>query len=108
MNGMAQLYLNPRDPPDLVAARGWLERAAAADAGNVDVMANLGDLHMRWMEPPDLDTARHWHERAANAGDSDAMDDLGVLHGKNQDPPDFDARAAGSSAPPTPDIPALR
>ena len=65
------------DPPDLVAARAWYEAAAAA--GHVGAMFNLGVLFANQWNPPDLPAARAWYEKAAAGGDSAAMNNLGFL-----------------------------
>jgi TPR repeat protein len=98
MNNLGNV-LARSDPPDLAAARGLWERAAAA--GDTGAMANLGDLLAQLhpaghgtrlarkgrgirasgchhkprhtlllrLRPPDLPAARAWLERAAAAGD---------------------------------------
>ena len=77
------------DPPDLNAARRWLERAV--EAGYRDAMFNLGVLYAELMDPPDLIAACGWFERAAKAGDSDAMTNLGHVYTEWMDPPDLEA-----------------
>ena len=61
MNNLGNV-LARSDPPDLAAARGLWERAAAA--GDTGAMANLGDL-LAQLHPPELATARGpgWRER---------------------------------------------
>jgi TPR repeat protein len=82
--GMLHMF----DPPDLKAARTWLERAA--DAGNSDAMDNLAILYADMTDPPDVDAARGWWERAVDAGNSAVMLRLG-MRAKRMDPPDLDA-----------------
>lgn len=52
MNNLGNV-LARSDPPDLAAARGLWERAAAA--GDTGAMANLGDL-LAQLHPPELAT----------------------------------------------------
>jgi tetratricopeptide (TPR) repeat protein len=77
MAHLGTLFAAQLDPPDLAAARHWLERAA--DAGNDDAMLQLGTLLRVLLDPPDLAAARHWYQRAAALGNSNAQTNLGAM-----------------------------
>ncbi|AMO62000.1 Sel1 repeat [Mycolicibacterium phlei] len=97
MANLGALYLDRMEPPNVDAARYWLEPGARA--GNIGAMVRLGFLCMEHLG--EFDTARLWLTSAAQAGDAYAMHNLGILYSRS-DPPDFDAarewftRAVGS------------
>jgi TPR repeat protein len=99
MVSLGDLLADRMDPPDLVGARHWYQRAA--EAGLSNAMVNLGSLLVDRMDPPDVDGARHWYARAAEIGDTEAMVSLGNLLADRYNPPDLDgarhwyAQAAG-------------
>jgi TPR repeat protein len=93
------------NPPDLMAAREWYEKAAEAEEvcpaegggyryfGRRYAMDWLGRLFEELWSPPDLAAAQAWYERAAAAGSAGAMSRLGEL-AERRDPPDLAAARA--------------
>ena len=54
-------------PRDLTEAESWLRRAA--QAGDLDAAARVGDLNTRGDErPPNYAEAANWYRRAAESG----------------------------------------
>ncbi|MGV0851415.1 tetratricopeptide repeat protein [Mycolicibacterium phlei] len=86
MANLGAHYLDHMEPPNVDAARHWLERGA--EAGNIGAMVRLGYLCMDYLG--ELDTARRWLIHAADAGDAYAMHNLGILYSR-LDPPDLDS-----------------
>ncbi|MET9487283.1 tetratricopeptide repeat protein [Nocardia sp. NPDC006630] len=77
--------LEKADPPDLIEASEWYERAAAG--GHRCAMNDLGRLAEN-KSPRDVRAAREWYERAAAAGHVDAYFRLGFLLAELVEPPD--------------------
>jgi TPR repeat protein len=58
MTNIGALLADQVEPPDLIAAWDWYERAA--DTGELN---NLGNLLADRLEPPVVDAARDWLSR---------------------------------------------
>jgi TPR repeat protein len=61
MTNIGALLADQVEPPDLIAAWDWYERAA--DTGDTGELNNLGNLLADRLEPPDVDAARDWLSR---------------------------------------------
>jgi len=86
MYRLGHLFEIQSDPPNLLSAQAWYEKAA--QAGVSGAMSWLGALAEK-RDPPDLDTARKWYEEAAIKGDYEEMYEFAEFLVYRCDPPEL-------------------